>query len=138
MTPREKEAKDQEKAAEKAGDEAAQAVKDETGIGEKPPSDPQVLREEIEETREELGETVEAVSQKADVKGQVKEKVAERKEQLRGTQERVKAKLNEATGRAKETTGRAKGQAKERPAPVGAVAGGLLAALVLLWLIRRR
>lgn len=127
MTPRDKAAKEQEQAAQQAGDEAAQVVKDETGVGDRPPSDPQQLREEIAETREQLGETVEALSQKADVKGQVQEKVAERKEQLRGAQEELRTKVGQATE-----------QAKQRPAPIGAVVGGLVAALVLLWLIRRR
>jgi Protein of unknown function (DUF3618) len=127
MTPREKAAKEQEKAAQQAGDEAAQAVTDETGVGDRPPSDPQQLREEIREDREELGDTVEALAQKADVKAQVRENVAERKEQLRRAQDQVKSKLGETAE-----------QAKQRPAPIGAVAGGLVAALVLLWLIRRR
>jgi hypothetical protein len=40
MTPRDKSAKDQQKASKQAGEEAAQAVKDETGVGDRPPSDP--------------------------------------------------------------------------------------------------
>jgi MYXO-CTERM domain-containing protein len=119
MTPRDSSAKDQEKAAQKAGDDAAQAVKDETGVGDRPPSDPDELRQEIEETREDLGETVEALADKADVKAQAQEKVKE-------TQEQAKAKVSEVTE-----------QAKERPTPIAAgaaVALGLLA--IVLW--RRR
>jgi hypothetical protein len=127
VTPRDREAKEQEKAAQQAGDDAAQAVKDETGVGEKPPSDPDQLREEIQETREELGQTVEALAQKADVKTQVREQVEERKEQLRGVQEQAKAKVGETAE-----------QAKQRPVPIGAVAGALLAGFVLLRLIRKR
>jgi hypothetical protein len=115
MTPRGQGSQGARKAARQAGEDAAEAVKDETGVGDRPPSDPRRLREEINEDRQELGDTVEALAQKADVKGQVEEKVAERKEQLRGAQEQIKAKLGETAE-----------QAKQRPAPIGAVAGGLV------------
>jgi hypothetical protein len=89
---------------------------DKTKVSGETVSDPEQLREEIQEDREQLGETVEALAQKADVKGQVQEKVEERKEQVRDVQEQV----------------------KQRPVPVAAVVGGALAALVLLrWLKRR-
>jgi len=127
VTPREREAKQQEKAAQQAGDEAAQAVKDETGIGEKPPSDPEQLREEIQEDREQLGDTVEALAQKADVKTQVQEKVDERKEQLRDVQEQLKSKVGETAE-----------QAKQQPVALRAAAAGGVALLLLLWLIRRK
>jgi hypothetical protein len=127
MTPREKEAKEQEKSARKAGDEAAQPVKDETGAGDRPPSDPEELREEIAENREELGETVEALAEKADVKAQVQEKVEERKEQLRGAQDQVKAKVAQTAE-----------QAKQRPVPIGAAVVAGIGALLLLRLLRRR
>jgi Protein of unknown function (DUF3618) len=99
MTPRDRAAKEQQKAAPQAGDEPAQAVKEEAGVDDKPPEDPVQLREEIEESREELGETVEALAQKADVKAQVQEKIAEDKEQLRNTQEQVKTKVEETARR---------------------------------------
>jgi alkylation response protein AidB-like acyl-CoA dehydrogenase len=127
MTPRERKAKEQEKDAQAAGDEAAQAVKDRTGVGEKPPSDPDQVREEIAETRAELGDTVEALADKADVKAQAKQKIEQRKEQLRETQEQAKEKLGEVSQ-----------QAQERPAPVAAIAGGAFVLLLLLWLKRRR
>jgi uncharacterized protein DUF3618 len=118
MTPRDKDAKEQEKASQEAGEEAAQAVKDETGVGDRPPSDPEQLREEIQETREELGETVEALADKADVKAHAQEKVKE-------TQEQAKAKVSEVAE-----------QARERPTPI--VAGAVVVALLLLWLLRRK
>jgi Protein of unknown function (DUF3618) len=123
MTPRDTAANEQEQAAQQAGDEAAQAVKDETGVGEKPPSDPQQLREEIEETREELGETVEALAQRADVMTRVEEKIAEGKEQLREAQGQVKTKVAETA---------------ERQVPLGAAVAVSLGVLLLLWLVRRR
>jgi methyl-accepting chemotaxis protein len=122
MTPRDSAAKEQERAAHQAGDEAAQAVKDETGIGDKPPSDPQQLRKEIEEAREELGETVEALAQKADVKARTQEKIAEGKEQLREAQQQVRRKVEETA---------------QRQVPLGAAVAAFLGAL-LLWLLRRR
>jgi cobalamin biosynthesis Mg chelatase CobN len=119
-------AKEQETTAEKAGDEAAQPVEDEAGVGKEPPSDPEQLREEIVETRRELGDTVEALAHKADVKARAQEKVAERKEQVRETQERAKAKAGEAVE-----------QARRRPAPL-IVFSALAVALVIFLLIRRR
>jgi hypothetical protein len=76
-------------------------------------SDPQQLREQIEETRAELGRTVEALAAKADVKARVAEKVSAGREQ-------VKEKVSAASP----------------VAPVVAVvAVGLIMAF---WLIRRR
>jgi ElaB/YqjD/DUF883 family membrane-anchored ribosome-binding protein len=145
MSPRNPKAKEQEKAAEQAGDEAAQEVKDRTGTGEKPPSDPEELRQEIRETREEVGETVEALAQKADVKSQAQQKIDERKEQLRERQEQAKAKAAEIREKvtsvtpeqAREASGQMAQQVQERPLPfaVGAAfAGGLLVG----FLLRRR
>ena len=70
---------------------------------------PEELRREIERTRRELGETVDALSHKADVK-----------EQARLTKEAVRE------------------QVSQNPAPLVAVAGGIVALLLLLRLIRRR
>ncbi len=125
MSPRDPEAKEQQEAAEQAGQEAAQEIKDRTGIGDVPPSEPDALREEIEETREELGQTVEALAQKADVKAQVQEQVEERKEQLRETQER-----------AKQTAANVASEARQRPPATAGVA--IAIALFLLWILRRR
>jgi ElaB/YqjD/DUF883 family membrane-anchored ribosome-binding protein len=70
---------------------------------------PEELRREIERTRRELGETVDAMSHKADVKEQARL----RKEEVRQ-------------------------QVSENPFPVVAVAGGIVAFVILLRLIRRR
>jgi len=131
-------------AAVAAGDEAAQTVKDETGVGEKPPSDPEALRAEIAETREELGQTVEALSAKADVKGQVSDKVDERKEAIKGKADELKSKVSGAAGQAKGATpddakrvaGQAQAKAEERPMP--AIAGAFAAGLVIGLVIGRR
>jgi type VI protein secretion system component VasF len=69
------------------------------------------LRREIERTRAELGATVEALSHKADVKTQAREKVEHAKQNVQA-------------------------QAQERP--IAPLAAGIAAALVVLWLIRRR
>ena len=114
MSPSDKQAKDQEQRSQQAGAEAASAVmkKHET----KP--DPDELREEIQETREELGATVEALAEKADVKAQAQEKVDEIKSD------------------AQQKVGAVTQQAQENRTPL--IAGGaFLAALLLLWLIRR-
>jgi hypothetical protein len=70
---------------------------------------PEELRREIERTRRELGETVDALSHKADVKEQARLKKEEVREQV-----------------------------SQNRAPLVAVAGGIVALLVLLRLIRRR
>jgi hypothetical protein len=70
---------------------------------------PEELRREIERTRRELGETVDALSHKADVKEQARLKKDELRQQM-----------------------------SERRFPIGAVAGGIVALLVLRSLIRRR
>ena len=70
---------------------------------------PEDLRREIERTRRELGETVDALSHKADVKEQARLKKEEVREQV-----------------------------SQNPAPLVAVAGGIVALLLLLRLIRRR
>jgi hypothetical protein len=67
------------------------------------------LRREIERTRRELGDTVDALSHKADVKEQARLK----KEEVRQ-------------------------QVSENPVPLIAVAGGFVALLLLLRLVRRR
>ena len=70
---------------------------------------PEELRREIERTRQELGETVDALSHKTDVKEQARLK----KDEMRQ-------------------------RASENPVPLMAVAGGIVALVVLLRLIRRR
>jgi hypothetical protein len=70
---------------------------------------PEELRGEIERTRRELGDTVDALSHKADVK-----------EQARRGKEEVREQLS------------------QNPAPLVAVAGGIVALLLLRYLIRRR
>jgi hypothetical protein len=105
-------------AEEKGAEREAEALEQ----GDKPeqPTDPDQLRGEIADAREELGETVEALAAKADVKGRAKDTVYEQKA-------RARAKLDELTE-----------QVKEKPAPVAAVAGGLVTLLLLLVLLRRR
>jgi hypothetical protein len=70
---------------------------------------PEELRREIERTRRELGETVDALSHKADVKEQARLKKDEVREQV-----------------------------SQNRTPLVTAAGGILALLILLRLIRRR
>jgi ElaB/YqjD/DUF883 family membrane-anchored ribosome-binding protein len=79
-----------------------------TGANQPETKAPEELREEIEETREEVGDTVAALAEKSDVKAQARKKA-------------------EAT----------KQQVLQNPTPV-AVAGGVLALMLLARLIRRR
>jgi hypothetical protein len=75
---------------------------------QQPQQTPEELRREIERTRRELGDTVEALSHKVDVKAQARQKKNE-------LQQRVAA----------------------NPAPL-LVAAGVVAAFVVLRLVRRR
>jgi MYXO-CTERM domain-containing protein len=78
-------------------------------------SDPDALREQIEETRAELGKTVEALAAKADVKARVKNKVSTGKEQV------------------------AEKMSGVSPAKAGSLAAVLVVGLLAgFWLIRRR
>jgi len=88
-----------------------------------PPSEREVLLEQIEETREELGATVEAPAHKAAIKAQVHEKVEERREHLHQIQA-------EATGRLRQRL-----EDPRVPAAIAAV-GTLL--LVMSWRRGRR
>jgi ElaB/YqjD/DUF883 family membrane-anchored ribosome-binding protein len=143
MTPRDRQAKQQEKAAQEAGEEAARRTADRTGVGEKK-SDPDAVRRDIEETREELGDTVEALSSKADVKGQVQGKVDERKEAVRQKQEELKGKVSGLGERVSSATPedvkgaatRAATAAEERPLP--AIAAALVLGVLIGWLIKGR
>jgi len=114
---------------------------------------PEEIKRDIEQTREELGETVAAVAEKADVKKQAKAKVS-------GAKEGAKAKLAGAKTKAAETaqqttakvqaatpepaaagtqqaSQRARQFAEENPTQV-ALGAGVLAGLVLGWLLARR
>ncbi len=88
------------------------------------PTDPEVLRAQIDETRAELGDTVEALAGKADVKGQIKETVEDKKEQVRERQDQASAEIKKVGERA-----------KDNPAPFAAA--GAVALLVIV-LLRRR
>jgi ElaB/YqjD/DUF883 family membrane-anchored ribosome-binding protein len=154
MSPRDREAKNQEKAAEDAGQEAAEAVARRSPESVSPEArtaatdDPEEIRREIEETREELGDTVEALSEKADVEGQISEKVEERKQALRAKQAQLKEKVTGARQQASEATPEdvkqkasqagtvVSEQARQRPIPT--IVGALVVGLLLGRLLRKR
>jgi len=98
-----------------------------------PTDDPEVLREEIQETREELGETVEALSAKADVKGQVSGKVDEVKAKVTGVSEKARQATPDD---AKQFAATAQQKAEQRPIP--AIAGAFVAGLAIGLLVGRR
>jgi ElaB/YqjD/DUF883 family membrane-anchored ribosome-binding protein len=142
MTPRDADAKEQQKRSQRAGSEAAEAVSDRTGVGDAK-TDPEALRRDIDETREQLGDTVEQLSEKADVKAQAKAKVEEGKQALREKQHQAREKVSELRARASDSTSddvksaasRAAATAQGHPGPAIAIAFGV--GFVLAWLIKR-
>jgi len=90
---------------------------------------PDQIRDEIEDTREELGDTVAAVAAKTDVKAQAQAKLEDVKAQAHD-------KVDEVKGQASAAAEEAKTKAKQNPQPL-AIAGALIAALILWRLLRR-
>jgi ElaB/YqjD/DUF883 family membrane-anchored ribosome-binding protein len=139
---RDRDAKGQEKAAQAAGQEAAQVVADRTGVGI-PKGDPDELRRDIEQTREQLGDTVEALAHKADVKSRLSEKLDGGKAAVRERQEQLRGKVVEARDRVADASPDDAGRAASRVAhtvterPLPAVALALAIGLALGWMIKR-
>jgi hypothetical protein len=68
-----------------------------------PPDDPELLKEQIEQTREQLGETVEQMAAKADVKARAQETAADLRQRAKDTTSQVRRQAVTAgeTGRAR-------------------------------------
>jgi len=129
-------------AAREAG-EPTSAGNDAVGVAAAPdrsemPDDQEELRAQIEDTRAELGDTVEALSAKADVKAQAKDKVEETKADARAKVEQGKQQLRETQEQAQVKLGEVGEQAKENQTPLAAGIGGVVALLLLIFLLRRR
>jgi hypothetical protein len=103
-----------------------------------PPSDPDAIRADIEQTRAQLGDTVEALAAKADVKSRAKEKVVEARtrvgSQVELARQRVEQKL---PPKAREIVGQAGAKARDQKVPL-AVAAGVVVLLVIVVRQRRR
>jgi hypothetical protein len=84
------------------------------------PDEVQRLRAEIERTREHLGATVEQLAARADVKG------------------RARAKATQLARRTRSGVAGVTGVTRDHPAPLAAVAVGVLAAAVSLTMWQRR
>lgn len=105
--------------------------------------DPQVIRQEIEQTRERLGDTVEALGDKTDVKGRAVNRAREMRDRVGEAGHRVTEtvtgaghQVNEATPGAqdvKQGARRAAGIAQENPLglALGGIAIGVLAGMAL-------
>jgi ElaB/YqjD/DUF883 family membrane-anchored ribosome-binding protein len=139
MTDRQAEQQGTEVAAEV---EAEETSKPDGQVSDQ--SNPEQLRQDIEETRAELGDTVDALSRKADVKAQVSQKVEERKAAWRERQSDATAKVTAARERvseaapddAKRAASKVAHTAQERPLP--AIAAGLGVGLMIGWRLGRR
>ncbi len=92
----------------------------------KPPTEPEALRREIEQTRAELGETVEALAAKADVKARAQDAVDDVKERARGAVDSVAYQV-----------GKQREKVAELPAPVRAAIAAAVVGLLALVIIRR-
>lgn len=101
-----------------------------TPPGDKPPTDPDELRADIERTRGELADTVDALVAKTQVRRRVGEKAEE-------VAEEVKGRVGELTHQAAVRTHQAADQVRRRPAVPAGVLAAVLAALIAL-LVRRR
>ena len=68
-----------------------------------PPDDPELLKEQIEQTREQLGETVEQLAAKADVKARAQQTAADLRQRAKDTTSQVRRQAVTAgeTGRAR-------------------------------------
>lgn len=91
--------------------------------------EPEVIRQEIEETREQMGGTVDALGYKADVKSRTKDSITDKTDA-------VKAKLTGGTpssGEMKQGAKRAAGVAQENPIglAIGGLAVGFLAGMLI-------
>jgi hypothetical protein len=97
----------------------------------KPPTEPEALRREIEQTRAELGETVEALAAKADVKARAQEAVDDVKERVHGAVDTVAYQV----GKQREKVAKLSPPAR---AAIVAVAAGLVALLIIRRVRSRR
>jgi len=92
------------------------------------------IQEDIEKTRKELGQTVEDLSAKLDVKQRTKDKAAETKQRAAEKATETKQAVVEKAHAIQHATiddGRAK-------ITVPVVAGAVVAAVALMWFLRRR
>jgi hypothetical protein len=106
------------------------------GVDASPPSDPDALREEIEETRAELGNTVEALAHKLDVKAQAKEAVSDAKDKATTTLSSVQS---SAAARADQLRDTAVNTYQSRPQVAWAAVAAVVAIVVVIgWAARRR
>jgi hypothetical protein len=103
------------------------------------PTEPEQLRQEIEQTRAELGETVEALAAKADVKGRAQDAVEDAKERVYEAADELRGRVHAAV----DTVAYQMGKQREKVAALDPRARAALVALALgllalLFLRRRR
>jgi Protein of unknown function (DUF3618) len=105
------------------------------GVDTTPPSDPDALREEIEQTRADLGDTVEALAHKLDVKAQAKEAVSDVKDKASTTLSSVQSSTAARAGQLRDS---ATNTYRSKPQVAwGVVAAVVAVALVVAWASRR-
>jgi MYXO-CTERM domain-containing protein len=111
---------------------------------QQPPTDPDAIRAEIEQTRAELAETVDALASKLDVKGQAADKAEAAKAKVGAKASQAKAAAPEPVQHVMDTVGAKAGpvahqvNAKVEPHRGKLIAGVGAGLLVLLVLRRRR
>jgi hypothetical protein len=110
------------------------------------PTDPQQLRNEIEETRAELGETVQALAAKTDVQARAKRAVGDAAEQAKQKLTSATDRAAQAAGAVAQTAASAKDQLAQgqvppqmrRPLPWAAFGGAAVLVGLVVFLVRRR
>jgi ABC-type transporter Mla subunit MlaD len=79
-----------------------------------PPSDPEQLKTEIEQTRQQLGDTVDQLAAKADVKGRAQAKAADLTQQAKDTAAQVKKQAAARADQVKQQAATTAGQVKQQ------------------------
>jgi hypothetical protein len=104
--------------------------------------DTEALRNEIRQTRAELGETIQALAARADVKARLKESAAQTRarlmEQAARKTEQVRQQAGQAAAAARASMQDANAAARRNPAPWAAIAGGAVAVVLVILVIRGR
>jgi ElaB/YqjD/DUF883 family membrane-anchored ribosome-binding protein len=103
----------------------------------KPPTEPEALRREIEQTRAELGETVEALAAKADVKARAHEAVDDVKHRVHDLTDDARERVHGAVDTVAYQVGKQREKVAALRPPVRVAIAAAVAGLVALLIVRK-